>query len=580
MHDSLILKVFYNNKGLNYIIFDKFIQNLSRYSLLFEYISYRYNDALSIEEIFFRLKHNIEEKPVCPTCGKPVPCRFKPSKPFQKYCNNSCRGKDPINNKKWVEGQHKYNLEHYGVEHNFQRVDCINKRSNTLSDKYGTTSVLAVPQFKEKKEKTMERLFGVKHAMQNIDIKQHRVLTHVKNGTNTSSKQENIVFELLSIFYHDVKRNYSSDKYPFNCDFYIPSKDLYIEYNGSHYHHGHPFNTLGENDKKELERLQNLSNSKNQYNKIIYTWTDLDVRKRNTAKENNLNFIEFWNIEDVKQWLGIENSIRFKDNLTLKYDNLINELNYYKTNTGKLSTKYVNSKLIKQYQQDVFYKTEKQLWKTNENSLRSRLINNRLQYLNIENENDITAEIILNGFKRSGIYYGYSSFNPLWIKWFLEEFNINICYDPCGGWGHRLLGSQNIKQYIYNDLSKPIVNNVKTIIKDFNINNVIIYNNDASEFIPKEDYEAIFTCPPYFNTEIFPCGKFEDNQTYFNLIDGIFKSFYEKESCRIMGLVLREDCLQEKYLSKIFEKHNLSIQRSHISKGKKTKQEYLYIFKK
>lgn len=121
---------------------------------------------------------------------------------------------------------------------------------------------------------------------------------------------------------------------------------------------------------------------------------------------------------------------------------------------------------------------------------------------------------------------------------------------------------------------------MKTIIKDFNINNVIIYNNDASEFIPKEDYEAIFTCPPYFNTEIFPCGKFEDNQTYFNLIDGIFKSFYEKESCRIMGLVLREDCLQEKYLSKIFEKHNLSIQRSHISKGKKTKQEYLYIFKK
>ena len=236
--------------------------------------------------------------------------------------------------------------------------------------------------------------------------------------------------------------------------------------------------------------------------------------------------------------------------------------------------------MIKQYQQDVFYKTEKQLWKTNENNLRSRLITNRLQYLNIENENDITAEIILNGFKRSGIYYGYSSFNPLWIKWFLEKFNINVCYDPCGGWGHRLLGSQNIKQYIYNDLSKPIVNNVKTIIKDFNINNVIIYNNDASEFLPKEDYEAIFTCPPYFNTEIFPCGKFEDNQTYFNLIDGIFKSFYEKESCRIMGLVLREDCLQEKYLSKIFEKHNLSIQRSHISKGKKTKQEYLYIFKK
>lgn len=580
MHDSIILKVFYNKKGLKIDVFDKFIQNLSRYPLLFEYISYRYNDALSIEEIFFRLKHNIEEKPVCPTCGNPVPCRFKPNNPFQKYCNNSCRGKDPVNNRKWVEGQRKYNLEHYGVEHNFQRIDCINKRANTLSDKYGTDVVLSVPEFKEKKEKTMETRFGVKHIMQNPEVKKHRVLTYINNGTNTSSKQENIVFELLSIFYNDIKRNYTSDKYNFNCDFYIPSKDLYIEYNGSHFHHGHPFNALDENDKKELERLQKLSNGKNQYNKIIYTWTDLDVRKRNTANENNLNFIEFWSIEDVKQWLCIENSIRFKDKLNLNYDNLINELNYYKTTNGKLTTKYINSKLIKQYQQDIFYKTEKQLWKSNENNLRSKLINNRLQYLNIENENDITPEIILDGFKRSGIYYGYSSFNPLWIKWFLEEFNIDICYDPCGGWGHRLLGSQNIKQYIYNDLSKSIVNNVKNIIKDFNINNVTIYNNDASTFIPKEDFEAIFTCPPYFNTEVFPCGKFEDNQSYFNLIDGIFKSFYEKKSCRILGLVLREDCLQEKYLSKIFEKHNLSIQRSHISKGKKTKQEYLYIFKK
>ena len=39
MHDLLILKIFYNNKGLNYNIFDKFIQNLSNYPLLFEYIS-------------------------------------------------------------------------------------------------------------------------------------------------------------------------------------------------------------------------------------------------------------------------------------------------------------------------------------------------------------------------------------------------------------------------------------------------------------------------------------------------------------------------------------------------------------
>ena len=36
---------------------------------------------------------------------------------------------------------------------------------------------------------------------------------------------------------------------------------------------------------------------------MIYTWTDLDVRKRNIAKENNLNYIEFWNIKEVETWL-------------------------------------------------------------------------------------------------------------------------------------------------------------------------------------------------------------------------------------------------------------------------------------
>ena len=36
---------------------------------------------------------------------------------------------------------------------------------------------------------------------------------------------------------------------------------------------------------------------------MIYVWTDLDVRKRNIAKQNNLNFIEFWNLTDVNKFI-------------------------------------------------------------------------------------------------------------------------------------------------------------------------------------------------------------------------------------------------------------------------------------
>ena len=49
---------------------------------------------------------------------------------------------------------------------------------------------------------------------------------------------------LLIIFEKDdiIRQYYDKDRYPFNCDFYIKSKDLFIEYQG-HPSHGYcPFN--------------------------------------------------------------------------------------------------------------------------------------------------------------------------------------------------------------------------------------------------------------------------------------------------------------------------------------------------
>lgn len=39
------------------------------------------------------------------------------------------------------------------------------------------------------------------------------------------------------------------------------------------------------------------------YNNAITTWTIRDVNKRNIAKNNNLNWIEFWNIDELKKWI-------------------------------------------------------------------------------------------------------------------------------------------------------------------------------------------------------------------------------------------------------------------------------------
>lgn len=40
------------------------------------------------------------------------------------------------------------------------------------------------------------------------------------------------------------------------------------------------------------------------YQNAIYTWTCLDVKKRETAKNNNLNFFEFYTILELINWLN------------------------------------------------------------------------------------------------------------------------------------------------------------------------------------------------------------------------------------------------------------------------------------
>ncbi len=161
------------------------------------------------------------------------------------------------------------------------------------------------------------------------------------------------------------------------------------------------------------------------------------------------------------------------------------------------------NKIILHYQWKEYYKKELQLWNENEFyhrlPLQSWIYLNRKKYINKDATNLSNIEI-LRAFKISGIYIGNSQFSPFWVKKFIEEYNIKSIYDPTGGWGHRILGSYNIN-YIYNDINTATYNNCIKMVNELNIPNVILYNNDSSKFTPNEDYECVFTCPPYWNKE-------------------------------------------------------------------------------
>lgn len=267
--------------------------------------------------------------------------------------------------------------------------------------------------------------------------------------------------------------------------------------------------------------------------------------------------------------------------LTIKYDHnkALKELEYYKRIPGNLNGPSSNNYIVKYYQQNVFFKEENELF--NNPQIRNKLIENRCKYLNKE-KSQLTDEDLLLGFKRSGIYYGYSHFNPLIFKYFINRYNVTKCYDPCGGWGHRLLGAQNLSLYIYNDLSYNIYNNVKKIVNDFNLTNTICFNEDAFFFNPQLEYDSMFTCPPYYNLETYECGKFETFEEYELLIDNIFRCFYNNEKCKYFGLVIRNDLLKDKYKTSYFECFEINNKKSkHLTKNiEHNNKEILYVYKK
>ena len=120
-----------------------------------------------------------------------------------------------------------------------------------------------------------------------------RYETMRKNGTlyNKETKPEQEYYKELLKSYspEDIKRQYVDPiRYPFKCDFYIVPEDKFVEIHAFFTHGPHPYD---KNNPQDVELAAQLEDEQTPWSKnILYTWTDLDVRKLETAKKNNLNF--------------------------------------------------------------------------------------------------------------------------------------------------------------------------------------------------------------------------------------------------------------------------------------------------
>lgn len=189
-------------------------------------------------------------------------------------------------------------LERYDSTYYMLSDDFINKTKESCLSKYNNSIYINSDDFKQKKQNTLLLKYSVINPFQIPGIIDKINETKRKNGTFNTSKPEDECYKLLKEKYPDVIRQYKDERYPFNCDFYILSNDLFIECN-FHWTHGeHSYNI-----ETDYEKVNNWKEKNTKfYDNAIETWTIRDPNKRNIAKQNNLNYLEFFNMDDFITW--------------------------------------------------------------------------------------------------------------------------------------------------------------------------------------------------------------------------------------------------------------------------------------
>lgn len=63
------------------------------------------------------------------------------------------------------------------------------------------------------------------------------------------------------------------------------------------------------------------------------------------------------------------------------------------------------------------------------------------------------------------------------------------------------------------------------MLKKLGISNTVTSCNDARSYVPADDFDSMFTCPPYFNLEKYECGEFKSKADFDSFINSLFNVF-------------------------------------------------------
>lgn len=209
-------------------------------------------------------------------------------------------------------------IDHFGVDNPAKSPIVQEKMQITCIERYGAKSPLESEIIQEKIKQTNIDRYGVDNPFKNKELMKNaytyetrlKAVRTMKENGNYSSL-ENYLEQVLidNNIKYEIQYNLD-DRYPYRCDFYLPNTDIFVEINGYWTHNDHWFDENNLEDLLLLAKWEELAKDHSSYESAIRVWTKSDIEKRKCAKDNNLNYVVLWNMNDIINWIDTNFEIR------------------------------------------------------------------------------------------------------------------------------------------------------------------------------------------------------------------------------------------------------------------------------
>jgi predicted RNA methylase len=120
-------------------------------------------------------------------------------------------------------------------------------------------------------------------------------------------------------------------------------------------------------------------------------------------------------------------------------------------------------------------------------------------------------------FKRSLKFNPVTIYSPIMTKSIVKELDCKTVFDPCIGWGGRMIGTTCLGDDYHYTGSEPFTKTfwgLREMVKDIGLENQVdIYHSPVEDILDKlkdKRFDMCLTSPPYYDLEVY---SYEDTQS-------------------------------------------------------------------